>query len=294
MDKKQTEFHQHERDVKHGATLSAFPAAGMPGAEEIHAGKKTAISRRRFISAAGIAGMFSGVISGTAFAGGGGVSDKEKGLVFLFQGDSITDGSWGRNMNHFIGGGYVYSIASRIGVDFPEAGFIFHNRGVSGDKVSELEKRWQKDVIALKPDVLSILIGVNDAGAVIRNLPGTYNTAVFEEKYRSLLRRAREANPNVIFVIGVPFIYPLGRELNVWSQWKRELPPRVEVVKKLAKEFNAVLVDYPAMFKKASESVPIRYWVFDGCHPSYKGHELMAREWIKQVGSRLEFLKNYK
>jgi lysophospholipase L1-like esterase len=188
----------------------------------------------------------------------------------------------------------VYSIASRIGADFPQAGFVFHNRGISGNKVNDLEKRWQKDVIALKPNVLSILIGVNDAGAVIHKRPGACDTVVFEEKCRSILRRSREANPDVIFVIGVPFIYPVGSQIKVWKQWEQELPPRVEIVKKLAKEFNAILIDYPVVFEKAFKSAPMKYWAWDGCHPTCAAHELMAREWIKQVGSRLEFLKNYK
>ncbi|MDR1222633.1 MAG: hypothetical protein LBL07_07125, partial [Tannerella sp.] len=102
--------------------------------------KKT-ISRRRFITVAGFAGVCSGLMPEMAFAKAGNVPDKERGLVFLFQGDSITDGNWGRDLdlNHFLGHGYVYSIASRIGADFPQAGFTFHNRGISGNKISDLE-----------------------------------------------------------------------------------------------------------------------------------------------------------
>ncbi|MDR1675716.1 MAG: SGNH/GDSL hydrolase family protein [Tannerella sp.] len=231
-----------------------------------------------------------------AFAGTGDVPDKEKGFVFLFQGDSITDGNWGRNLdpNHFLGHGYAFSIASRIGADFPQAGFTFHNRGISGNKVNDLEQRWDQDAIALKPDVLSLLIGVNDAGAVVNNRSGACDTAAFEKKYRSILLQSQKANPDIIFVLGLPFIYPVKQQIEKWNQWERELPPRAETVKKLAKEFNAILIDYPAMFEKAFKSAPMQYWVWDGCHPSYAGHELMAREWIRQVSSKLKFLKKYK
>jgi lysophospholipase L1-like esterase len=261
--------------------------------------KKT-ISRRQFVTIAGITGMSSGLISETASAQNpeaiDDVSDKEKGFVFLFQGDSITDGNWGRKLdrNHFLGHGYVFSIASRIGADFPRAGFTFHNRGISGNQVTDLEQRWEKDAIALKPNVLSILIGVNDAFAIVNKRPGGSDTATFEEKYRSILLRSREANPDIIFVLGIPFIYPVGQQIEVWDLWKQELPPRVEIVKKLAGEFNAVLIDYPAMFEKAFQSAPMDYWAWDGCHPSVAGHELLTREWIKQVSSRLTFLKYYK
>ncbi|MBL4883753.1 MAG: hypothetical protein JKY95_04330 [Planctomycetaceae bacterium] len=94
----------------------------------------------------------------------------KQGSRLLFQGDSITDMSWGRNekdRNHYLGHSYVYLIASRLGVEMPEAQLDIYNRGISGHKVGDLRKRWQKDAIDMKPDLLSILIGVNDVG---RNL----------------------------------------------------------------------------------------------------------------------------
>src|SRR5271157_4920077 len=86
------------------------------------------------------------------------------GARILFQGDSITDGNRGRSAdpNHILGHGYVFIIAAKFGAAFPEARLEFLNRGVSGNTVLDLERRWQKDAIDLKPDVLSILIGVND------------------------------------------------------------------------------------------------------------------------------------
>ena len=82
----------------------------------------------------------------------------------MFQGDSITDGNRGRSAdpNHILGHGYVFIIAAKYGAAFPEAKLDFMNRGVSGNTVLDLEKRWQKDALDLKPDLLSILIGVND------------------------------------------------------------------------------------------------------------------------------------
>ncbi|MDR1170700.1 MAG: SGNH/GDSL hydrolase family protein [Prevotellaceae bacterium] len=268
--------------------------------------KRERISRRKFIAVTSIAGAVASMTPGSVFAKSlykaDSVSDKEKGLTFLFQGDSITDGNWGqsgsnnRNLmdgNHILGHGYVFAVASRLGADFPAAGFTFHNRGISGNKVSDLENRWETDAVAIKPDVLSILIGVNDAGAVIRNSPDSYDAETFESKYHSLLLRSKEANPDILFVLAPPFIYPVGVHKGQWDLWNREVPLRAEAVRKLAKEFDAVFVDYPDMFARATKSVPVDYWIWDGCHPSIYGHELMAREWIKQVSTRLKFLKKY-
>jgi lysophospholipase L1-like esterase len=256
-----------------------------------------------------MAGMAAGMAPGSVFAKGlyenHAIREKEKGQTFLFQGDSITDGNWGVNWgmkwgdtrgldgNHFLGHGYVFAIAARLGADFPNAGFTFHNRGISGHKVPDLEKRWETDAIALKPDVLSILVGINDAGAVLRNSPDACDVKTFEEKYRSLLRRSKEANPDILFVLAAPFIYPVGVHKEQWDFWSRETLLRAEVVRKLAGEFDAIFVDYPDMFERASKRAPIEHWTWDGCHPSVYGHELMAREWIKQVSARLKFLKKY-
>jgi lysophospholipase L1-like esterase len=230
------------------------------------------------------------------------VPENEKGLVFLLQGDSITDGLWGQvcsperslaDGNHFLGHGYVYILAARIGADFPQAGFVFHNRGMSGHKVSDLEKRWDTDALALKPDVVSILVGINDTYAVIRKEPDACDAEVFEAKYRRLLQLCKEANPNVLFILGVPFIYPIGVHKENWNLWDRETSLRGEAVKRIAKDFDAVLVDYPRMFAEALDRAPIEHWTWDGCHPSVPGHELMAREWIRQAASRLSFLRYY-
>src|SRR5690242_17694491 len=90
-------------------------------------------------------------------------------FTFLFQGDSITDGNRTRNndWNHIMGHGYQYIIASKLWFDFPKKRLHFLNRGISGNKVTDLAARWQKDTIELKPDVLSILVGINDISAFI-------------------------------------------------------------------------------------------------------------------------------
>ena len=253
-------------------------------------------TRRRFLQTAGIAGAMTGLTASDAFANRTNeIPETEKDLTFLFQGDSITDGNRGRNNdpNHIMGHGYAFAVASRIGADFPQVGFTFYNRGISGNKVPDLEKRWQKDTLALKPDVLSLLVGINDVAAVVEKNPSAKDLGEFEEGYRKLLSLSKQANPDILFVLGIPFVFPVGARKENWEWWKSETLLRAEIVRKIANEFDTVIVDFAQVFEQAADLAPIDYWVWDGVHPTVFGHELMAREWIKQVSSSLTFLKNY-
>lgn len=218
-----------------------------------------------------------------------------KGLVFLFQGDSITDGNRGRNddPNHILGHGYCFAVASRMGADFPEQQFQFINRGVSGNTVTDLANRWQADALDLKPNVLSILVGINDVNALVEGKPDAQNVEAFDASYRKLLSDSRAQNPELLIVLGLPFFVASGWRKDFYEQWHPLTLERAEVVKRLATDFDAVLVDYPQVFEEAQKRAPIDYWIWDGVHPTVFGHELMAREWIKQVSTRLQFLKFY-
>ena len=124
----------------------------------------------------------------------------------LFQGDSITDGNRGRSAdpNHILGHGYAFIIAARHGAGFPERKLDFTNRGVSGNTVLDLEKRWAKDTLALKPDLLSVMIGVNDQS---RNVP----LEAYEATYDKLLTDARAQNPKLKLVLMEPFVRHPGK-----------------------------------------------------------------------------------
>jgi len=259
-------------------------------------------SRRSFLRTSALVGIAAalkpqGLWAHTEETESFGTLAEGKELVILFQGDSITDGNRGRNTdpNHIMGHGYAFSVASRVGADFPASRLRFYNRGISGNKVSDLKKRWQTDTLDLTPDVLSILVGINDASSFINqqtSLKEDYQA--FESNYRDILNQSRQQNPDILFVIGLPFVYPLARVKEKWEAYKTTLAELTIRIRKLAKEFNAVVVDYPAVFDKASKKAPIDYWIWDGIHPTVPGHELMAREWIKQVSTRLKFLKKYK
>ena len=193
------------------------------------------------------------------------------GARILFQGDSITDGNRGRSAdpNHILGHGYVFIIAAKFGAAFPELKLDFINRGVSGNTVLDLEKRWQKDTLDLKPDVLSILIGVNDSGRGV-------SLDQYEQVYDKLLTQAKTANPKIKLVLCAPFVKPTGK-IN------EDIRKRQEIVARLAKKHGAALVQFQPVFDEAVKRAPADYWIWDNVHPTYRGHQLMADEWDRVV-----------
>lgn len=223
------------------------------------------------------------------------VTPEKENLCFLFQGDSITDGNRGRDNdpNHVLGHGYCFAVSSRIGADFSKRRFQFINRGISGDTVSDLEKRWQTDTLDLKPDVLSLLIGINDVSSLSNGEDSALDAKMFESVYRKLLTLCKEQNPGLLIVLGLPFFFAAGWLKDRYEKWHPLVLERADIVRRIAVDFNAVVVDYPKVFEEAGKSAPIDYWIWDGVHPTAFGHELMAREWIKQVSNRLGFLKLY-
>jgi lysophospholipase L1-like esterase len=254
-------------------------------------------SRRKFIKSTALMGMAAcclptvGSFAATSSSLSKSASKLKTRAVILFQGDSITDGNRGRDKdpNHIMGHGYAFSIASRVGADYPEKNYQFYNRGISGNKVVDLENRWQTDTLDLKPDVLSILVGVNDSTSVITNWEPVVSPEKYEEIYDKLLDQTRSLFPNILFVLGEPFILKGSRVNDNWNAFCSDILKRQKIVRKLAEKYNAVFVGFQEVFNKACEKAPIDYWIWDGVHPTVPGHELMTREWLKQVEKRISF-----
>ena len=194
-----------------------------------------------------------------------------KGMRILFQGDSITDGNRGRSAdpNHILGHGYVFIIAAKYGAAFPELMLDFMNRGVSGNTALDLEARWQQETLDLKPDLLSIMVGVNDDA---QGVP----LDRFEQAYANLLAQARASNPKLKLVLCAPFVKHTGQAPD-------SIRRRQEIVARLAKRFGAALVRFQPVFDEALQRAPADYWIWDTVHPTYRGHQLMADEWERVV-----------
>lgn len=230
-----------------------------------------------------------GILSATMGPG----SKKQKGIittlkpgdVILFQGDSITDAGRERekqlpNFAGSFGSGYALLAASALLNSTPEKGFQIFNRGVGGNKVYQLSDRWQKDCFDLRPQVLSILVGVNDYW---HTLSGKYDGTIekYESDYRQLLSLTKKMLPDVHLVIGEPFAV-LGCSA-VDEKWFPKFDSYREIAKKLAAEFGAVFIPYQSIFNEALNYAPGKYWTPDGVHPSMAGASLMAEAWLKAV-----------
>jgi lysophospholipase L1-like esterase len=208
-------------------------------------------------------------------------------FTILFQGDSITDGNRGRNddPNHILGHGYAFAVASDLGSRFPGRNLKFINKGVSGDKVSDLLLRWENDCILLRPDVVSILAGINDILAAIGGTK-TFEIRKFHDQVGELVTLTRKSLPNALLVVGEPFILPVGMVTKNPEHWSEMVTGAQRILKDLAKEYNAVHVPYQSAFTDACKKAEAPYWIWDGIHPTYAGHGLMKDLWIDTVRKR--------
>jgi lysophospholipase L1-like esterase len=251
-------------------------------------------SRREFVqagvglSAAGLAGVAS--VNNLWAAdpkskAGSGRSLIQSGDTILFQGDSITDAGRKRNVltansDAGLGRGYAWLAAAQLLINRPDANLKIFNRGNSGNKVYQLAERWQADCIELKPDVLSILIGVNDFW---HTLDGSYKATVekYEGDYQALVKRTKAALPNVKLVICEPFSLKAGK---VNDKWFPGFDGYRAAAKRLADDAGAVFVPFQTMFDAASTIAPPALWAADGVHPTCDGAAIMASHWLKAVG----------
>lgn len=206
--------------------------------------------------------------------------------LILFQGDSITDSSRHREYDDARGYGYVTLIAGALGTEEPYK-YDFLNRGVSGNRVVDLLARIRSDMINLKPDYMSILIGVNDVWHELDDHNGV-DAERFEHIYELLIEQLQEELPNLKIMILEPFVVP-GRatdstpeEPDRWETFDREVRLRAVAAKRIAEKYGLTFVPLQDMFTKACAEAPDRaYWVKDGVHPTVFGHELIKREWMK-------------
>lgn len=209
-------------------------------------------------------------------------------MKILFQGDSITDGNryksraseWDKN--HQIGHSYVYIVTGLLGMQYPERGFEFVNRGISGNIAGELAKRWQTDALDIEPDVLSVLVGVNDCVRAAERPVKDFSASKYAEDYRRILTQSREKNPDLKIVLLEPFAYPEIQNVSSSPEIRRVIMrSEQKIVRRLAEEFDAVFIPLQQVFDEALKLREAKYWLWDGTHPTEAGHALIAREFLK-------------
>lgn len=205
--------------------------------------------------------------------------------VILFQGDSITDAGRSREVeisklaNTDLGAGYPSLVAARLLLDFAKKDLQFHNRGISGNRVTDLYSRWKRDALNYKPDIISILIGVNDSwhGFNADN-PNGVELPRYERFYRELLQWTLQELPEVKLVLLEPFVFDLP---NILPDMVVEVKQRAEIVKKLSKEFDTIFVPFQEVLDKYSKIKEKSFWLRDGVHPTLAGHQILADAWLE-------------
>ncbi len=167
-------------------------------------------------------------------------------------------------------------------VDYPDAKLKVFNRGNSGNKVHQLAERWQTDCLDLKPDVLSILIGVNDFWHTQSgNYKGTVE--VYEKDYRALLTRTKKALPKVKLILCEPFVLKCGA---VNDKWFPEFDRYRAAARRISEDFKTAFVPFQTIFDQAVAYAPAAHWAGDGVHPSAAGASLMAHHWLQAAAEK--------
>ena len=204
----------------------------------------------------------------------------KRDFTILFQGDSITDAGRDRQLTGIdsLGGGYAMFIAAYLTALRPDLRLNFINKGISGNRVRDLKVRWKEDCTDLKPDIVSILIGINDTWRKYdANDPTTAHD--FEVDYWEILKRIREETTAQIMLLE-PFVLPIPDDRK---EWRGDLDPKIAAVRKLASEFSAVYVPLDGAFASAAAALNMASFAKDGVHPTPAGHALIAREWLRKI-----------
>lgn len=206
--------------------------------------------------------------------------------VILFQGDSITDCGRSRELDRAMGNGYATFVGGALGAKEPYA-YKFYNRGISGNRVVDLYARIRKDMINLKPDYMSILIGINDVWHEYSQQNGV-DAEKFEMVYDLLIKELKRDLPELKIMILEPFVLPGSATENTeehpgrWEYFRSETDLRRAAAKRIAEKHGLVFVPLQEMFDKVNADAPaMGYWLVDGVHPTYAGHELIKKEWLK-------------
>ena len=197
----------------------------------------------------------------------------------LFQGDSITDAGRSREDEMHMGLGYPRLVSAALGFENPGE-YEFLNRGISGNRIVDVYARIKKDLINLKPDVMSILIGINDVWHEVGEQNGV-DADKFFRVYSMLIEEVKEALPDIKIMILEPFVLKERATVDNWEYFETETKKRQEMANKIAEKYDLKFVPLQAKFDEAVKLAPPVHWTGDGVHPTYSGHELIKREWIK-------------
>ncbi|MGI6742424.1 MAG: SGNH/GDSL hydrolase family protein [Eubacteriales bacterium] len=208
-------------------------------------------------------------------------------MKILFMGDSITDA--GRNTERgsgvSMGQGYPILVNARLSVLYPGK-LKFINNGISGNRIVDLYARIKCDVWNHAPDVLSVLIGVNDVWHELGGKNGV-DAVRFERMLAMFCEDTLERLPDIKIILMEPFVLKAAATEGNWDYFDTETKLRAAAVKRVAEKFNLVFLPLQGMYDEACKIAPADYWIPDGVHPSPAGHQLIADKWIETFQSEI-------
>lgn len=212
--------------------------------------------------------------------------------TILFQGDSLTDCNRSRQNDAMTGTGYATMVKGALGVKYPGA-YSFINRGVGGSRITDVYTRIKSDIINLKPDYMSLLIGVNDVWHEI-DLSIGVSAEKFERIYEMLIEEVLEALPDIKIMILEPFVLKgeatasTEAEPDRWEIFRSEVEKRAVVAKRVAEKYHLTFVPLQGLWDNLCEKAESTYWLEDGVHPTAMGHYVLAGEWMKAFEEKMK------
>ncbi len=198
--------------------------------------------------------------------------------TILFQGDSITDAGRSRDNDNDRGTGYPTLVSAELGFKYPGE-YKFINRGISGNRIVDLYARIKCDFINIKPDYLTILIGINDVWHELGGRNGVDNKKFFKV-YCDLIEEIKAMLPDVKIFILEPFVLEACATEDKYNVFRKETEMRAVSAKVVAEKYGLTFIPLQEKFDKATEKAEPSYWLGDGVHPTAAGHELIAKELV--------------
>lgn len=198
-------------------------------------------------------------------------------IKLLFQGDSITAAGRFLEEHYGLGYGYVKYTAAILQEMYPQIEFEFVNRGIGGNQTKDLVERLQEDFIDVQPDIMSIMVGINDVWHHAEDRSWIPDE-VFEERYRTVLQTVREKTHAKIMMME-PFLIPVEDKLY----FREDLYKKIEIVRKLAREYADVYMPTDGLFASAFVGDDPLSYTADGVHPSLKGYEFIAKHYCQYM-----------
>lgn len=197
-------------------------------------------------------------------------------IKLLFQGDSITDCFRGREDTQYLGLGYPKYAVALLKEKYPNVEFEFVNRGIGGNQTMHLVSRLQEDVLDVNPDVVSLLIGINDVWHHAEDKSWIDND-VFEARYRTILDAFKKTNAKIMLM--EPFLIPVQDKLF----FREDLAPKIEIIRKLAREYADAYLPTDGLLASAFIGEEPTSFSNDGVHPTDKGAEFIGKLYVEYI-----------